>query len=1155
MAAVIGSLRADLSARIASFQANMNKAGDATAGFAQRFNRSASAAGNAAGQINRSVGNMATSTRAAERQIVGASAGIRAALLSTAAGVGTAMTVEGVRRAADAWTIYTNSLRVAGLEGEALTRTQDALYRMAQNNGVAFTGLADIYGRGRQAADNLGASEADLLRFVSGTAAALRIQGRDAASTAGAMLQLTQLLGGQKVQAQEYNSLIDGMYPLLQAVAAGSDRWGGSVARLTNDVKASTVTSREFFEAALNGMGRLEQRAEQASLTTSSSIQIITNAWSRYIGQADDALSASERFNAGARAIAENLDEIVPALAVLATAMVGQYVGSLQIGERNINSFAAAQARLIGGLVTGSRSLNENALAAKRSAASALEHATAARWEAIAVTETAKAERDRLAGSAALLAAERQAAEQALRSATTQRQRTLATRALVEARRAEAAVAVQLTAAEARLTVATNAETAARQRVTAATAQYTVAARAASLAAAAAAGAANLLRGALAFFGGPIGLAITAIGAAFLYMASSAQESTQAVEDAQAMLDEMAASADQAATDTGDLAGEQRDQAAAARDSDAASRGAADAYAAAGSAARNAAIHIRSMNAAQREAYALRLGEQRRELAAVVGDRNPGAMGDRGSGQRRREWEAENRVLRAYGAERPETMSPEARGAALARASRAAREQRETGGRTAEQQAALDERARVTAIIRDNTQTIADLAAAEEMVWRRMLEPPEEPAAEDDSGNGGAPPATSTGGGGGGGRRSQADEAAREAERVERDRRAFEADVRRAEQDLLDAQTDLVGTAEARHQSELQGVENARRAREIEIEQLLADGRLTEAQAEELRLLNEQVAGRRNLVLLTEEAERRAQEAREIASAEADTQVALLQAQARLARTAEQRRDLELRILNIQYAEERARLEAVVASRESTEAEREIARSRLRILDQLQADDREGVRRDTMGPLESYLDSINLSAEQVNESLEQIAAEGLRSLTDGLTDAIMQSEDLADVFHNVAESIIRDLVRIAIQQYLIRPFTEWMTGGGHGGGKGGGNWWSTAANIASAWFGGGKGGFTFPGKSPLAGAAALGDKAVGLVAATASDTGPKSGAAYPVMAQVNVYADRAVLAEEVKSWVADGVQQAVGIAVPTAVRASVDAVPAALSQRQQDQFL
>jgi tape measure domain-containing protein len=1151
MAAVIGSLRADLSARIANFQTNMNKAGDATSQFATRFQRSAVAAGAASGQLNRSVGGIATSTRNAERQIAASSAGIRNALLASTAGVGAAMSVEGVRRAADAWTIYTNSLRVAGLEGEALTDTQDALYQMAQRNGVAFGGLADIYGRGRQAADNLGASEQDLMRFVSGTAAAMRIQGRDAASTAGAMLQLTQLLGGTKVQAQEYNSLIDGMYPLLQAVAAGSDRWGGSVAALTNDVKASDVTTREFFEAALNGMGRLETRAAQASLTTSSSIQIITNAWSRYIGQADDALSASERFNAGARGIADNLDEIVPALAMLATAMVGQYVGSLRIGEQNVNSFAAAQARLLGGVITGSRSLNENALATKRAALSSMEHATAAKWEAIAVTEGAQAARNKLAATVSLLAQERMAAEAALRAATTERQRTLAIRAMAAARLAEAAAAKQLAVAEGQLTAATAAETTARRAATAATAQYTLAARAATLGAAAAAGAARLLSASLAFFGGPIGLAITAIGAAFLYMASSAQQAGAATEAAQGSLDEMAASAEAAGAETGTLGDELTDQAAAARESAADSRGAADAYASAGNAARNAAIHIRDMNAAQRESYALRLRQQRTDLTNEVRGQGGFLNGAFHTNTQERVDRATDRVLAAFG----ERRMPGTTGASeLARVR--AQIRAPDFQATPEQRAALEERANVTAVLSAQTQTIAQLAEAEALVLRELRTPPT-PATEDaDTGGGGGGGGDTATGGGGGGRDRTADEAAREAERVERDRRAFEADARRLEQDLLDAQTDLVGTAEERHRSDLQGLENARVSRQIEIDQQLADGRLTEAQAEELRLLTDQVAGRRRLVLLTEEAERQAQEAREIASAEADTQTVLLQAQGRLARTAEERRDVELRILAIQYAEERARLEAIVASREATEAEREIARSRLRILDQLQGADRDGVMRDTMGPLESYLDSIRLSAGQVNESLEEIAAEGLRSVTDGLTDAIMQSESLADVFHNVAESIIRDLVRIAVQQYLIRPFTEWMTGGsGQGGGKGGG-FWSAAGNIFSAFTGGGKSGFTFPGKSPLAGAAGMTDKPLGLVAASSGDTVAKSALAGGLGGvTVNVYADRAVLADEVRSWVADGVQQAVGIAVPTAVQAATEAVPAYMAQQHQDRFI
>ena len=67
----------------------------------------------------------------------------------------------------------------------------------------------------------------------------------------------------------------------------------------------------------------------------------------------------------------------------------------------------------------------------------------------------------------------------------------------------------------------------------------------------------------------------------------------------------------------------------------------------------------------------------------------------------------------------------------------------------------------------------------------------------------------------------------------------------------------------------------------------------------------------------------------------------------------------------------------------------------------------------------AYLDGLRMDAEEPNAAYEDIAASGLRSLNDGLTEAIMGSKSLGDVFKNVANQIIADLIRIAVQQAIV----------------------------------------------------------------------------------------------------------------------------------------
>lgn len=90
-----------------------------------------------------------------------------------------------------------------------------------------------------------------------------------------------------------------------------------------------------------------------------------------------------------------------------------------------------------------------------------------------------------------------------------------------------------------------------------------------------------------------------------------------------------------------------------------------------------------------------------------------------------------------------------------------------------------------------------------------------------------------------------------------------------------------------------------------------------------------------------------------------------------------------------------------------------------------------------------------MDAAELNAAYEDVAVSGLRSLNDGLTEAIMGSKSLGDVFKNVANQIIADLIRIAVQQAIVRPIAEALFGGKSGKSGGGFNLGNIISTIAA----------------------------------------------------------------------------------------------------------
>ncbi|EZP72354.1 putative phage tape measure protein [Sphingomonas paucimobilis] len=243
----------------------------------------------------------------------------------------------------DSFTRLQNNLRVAGVEGDALKQVQDRLFQSAQRYGVGIEGLSSLFSTLTQASKELGASQEQVFGLTDAVSASLKITGLSAEQAEGALLQLGQALRGGKIQAEEYNSLLDGLYPLLEAAANGSSRFGGSVAKLTAQVKDGKVSSQEFFNAILAGSDVLENKAAKASLTLSAGFTTLNNALTVYFGEADKANGVSAAIGDALGKVANNLDSLIPAIAIVATALGVNFVVSA------VNA-ANATAALSGGL-------------------------------------------------------------------------------------------------------------------------------------------------------------------------------------------------------------------------------------------------------------------------------------------------------------------------------------------------------------------------------------------------------------------------------------------------------------------------------------------------------------------------------------------------------------------------------------------------------------------------------------------------------------------------------------------------------------------------------------------------------------------------------------------------------------------------------------
>lgn len=312
--------------------------------------------------------------------------------------------------------------------------------------------------------------------------------------------------------------------------------------------------------------------------------------------------------------------------------------------------------------------------------------------------------------------------------------------------------------------------------------------------------------------------------------------------------------------------------------------------------------------------------------------------------------------------------------------------------------------------------------------------------------------------------RSSGNSAQREAEREARRAERVEQEIFRARQRALGIFDREALTVQERFDIEQAQVKLEREAEQKQLESRLARKDITAKEYEQLKLINDQTAMLEDQVaadiLVRDLADERLAQERALSDLTAD----LLSLQSAAARTAKERRDIELRLLAMAQQRAREDLERDLARTPGlSDADKQARRE---ALGNYQTAQTAAINRQNMGPMEAWRDANLRTAAEVQEAYERVATRGLDALNDGLVDAIMNTRSLGDVFGAVAKQILADLLSISVRQSIVEPLAAAVFGGGGGaapaasGGSDGGGWLKKALGWGRALFGFSEGGYT-----------------------------------------------------------------------------------------------
>ena len=397
--------------------------------------------------------------------------------------------------------------------------------------------------------------------------------------------------------------------------------------------------------------------------------------------------------------------------------------------------------------------------------------------------------------------------------------------------------------------------------------------------------------------------------------------------------------------------------------------------------------------------------------------------------------------------------------------------------------------------------------------------------------------------------------------------RAAQQELDAATKTLAAAQVGLTKDIEKRRTAEIAVIEanfaeqrDKLRAKAKEIEASKGDRNKTaqlielanaEAKLDQTRQIREKIANEK----MAEERENAARAIRE----EIDrSEITVLQAKLQSAKTESERVKIQLLLL----AAEKKELDAKMAAARKAALEKDPTNAAQinRSYDTLQRNQNLAYfsRQMAVGAQSRgtrYQDSLPIDAESTNKALDSIRTKGLDNLTNGLTDAIMQSKKLGEVFHEISAQIISDLVRIAVQRAITIPLANAIFGGSDGGING----VNIMANMALAGARAG-GGPVGSGKTYLVGENGPELFTPGMSGSITSNSalknlaGGASRSGATLNQTVNINAQGSILSEEVWARIVAAKQQAIAQAIPVAVQVSRQIIPSDMARQQATRF-
>ncbi|MFA2870985.1 tape measure protein [Acinetobacter pittii] len=240
----------------------------------------------------------------------------------------------------DAYTGIQNQLKLVTEGQNQLNTAMDNTFEIAQRSRSSWESTATVYQKLAMNAKDVGLAQEDIGRLTETISKGIALSGATAAQADAAIMQLGQALGSGALRGDEFNSVMENGYGLMQLLAKGMNV---PIGQLKSMAENGELTSEKVTKALLKMSDEADKQFGKTDSTIGQSLGLLSNSLTQFIGEAGRSSGAAQVLSGSIEGLANNFELLADGAVVLGIGVITKAIISKTVAVQADLIASAAQ--------------------------------------------------------------------------------------------------------------------------------------------------------------------------------------------------------------------------------------------------------------------------------------------------------------------------------------------------------------------------------------------------------------------------------------------------------------------------------------------------------------------------------------------------------------------------------------------------------------------------------------------------------------------------------------------------------------------------------------------------------------------------------------------------------------------------------------------